>query len=617
MATIESIDQSIAAADADFASLSGKLLGVQDDMQYQAVTGTGGFKDPQLTGETKKVVAGVLTLMSALWIVANLVAKRIEETRTKRATLKSGMFGSSSASIKEVEDLLAGQTLVLTPEAAAKLPEVVKGRLFTQQANTTSVQVALAAIGDLLKQAALSIIQVEECKNGLKLHIAEVEKRLEEVLPIVTRVGGSALLAHSSAVSAVATLKLNYEFDPLGVNRSFDSMVDKHINTINGAIGGEQKAKEKAYASYGDAKVLMQRLEDRQPNPTRTPELREWLNKLVKRLEQEDWGAASTGLEDWIRDASSVLSLKPPAATQSNPAHSAPQAHSNPPASAPVTHQPPPSAYPPARTAPPPPVRVEQLPTSGNYTKYSPPEKSNLEKLLDGELKPAAKPAPTVEQHPIDPELDKLVSARTPPSGPPPASVGTAPNPGLDKLVNGPAKPPTAPPAASTPATQVPPPNNAALDELLNGRPKKPLPPAGQTQSGQTVPGGQPAVTPVTSTGNSALGDLIEGRKKPTPPPSTTSTGASVSTVPTASAAPVTPAAPVAPATPATPPAGSDAAKLADMFGGRKATPAPPSVPGSPGAVASTAGNAGSKPALSQAEQDEAARKALEKLLKG
>ncbi|OYV24917.1 MAG: hypothetical protein B7Z82_09290, partial [Halothiobacillus sp. 20-54-6] len=148
MATIESIDQAIAAADADFASLSGKLLGVQDDMQYQAVTGTGGFKDPQLTGETKKVVAGVLTLMSALWVVANIVAKRIEEARTKRGTLKSGMFGSSSASIKEVEDLLTAQTLVFTPEAAAKLPEVVKGRLFTQQANTTSVTVVLAAIGD-------------------------------------------------------------------------------------------------------------------------------------------------------------------------------------------------------------------------------------------------------------------------------------------------------------------------------------------------------------------------------------------------------------------------------------------------------------------------------------
>jgi hypothetical protein len=614
MATIESIDQAIAAADADFASLSGKLLGVQDDMQYQAVTGTGGFKDPQLTGETQKVVAGVLTLMSGLWVVANLVAKRIEEARTKRAGLKGGLFGSSGSSLKEVEELLSAHTLSLTPEAAAKLPEVIKGRLFTQQTNLTSVQVALAALGDLLKQAALSIIQVEECKNGLKQHIAEVEKRLEDVLPIVTKVGGSAQLAHRNAVSAVASLKGSYEFDPLGVNRSFDSMVDQHVNTINRAIDSVQKAKEKAYAEYGDAQVLMQRLEDRQPNPTRTPELRDWLNKLVKRLEQEDWSAASSGLEDWIREANGVLSSKSTTAPASNPGHSSTPAHGNPPPSAPVVHQPP-ASYPPAYTAPPPPVRVEQLPVSGNYTKYTPPEKSNLEKLLDGELKPAAPPpAPAVEQHPVDPALDKLVSSRTSPSGPPPTSVGTAPNPGLDKLVNGPAKQPTTSPSASTPAS---PPNNAALDDLLNGRPKKPAPPAGQTQAGQ------PAVTPTTvpppvaNSGNSALGDLIEGRKKPTPPPSTNSTGGPVVSSTQTAATVSTPVSKPAPTpTPAvTTSSASEAAKLADMFGGKK--PAPPSVPAAPGAAASTATNGGAKPALSQAEQDEAARKALEKLLKG
>jgi hypothetical protein len=572
MISIESIDKLFAECDDASSALSGKLLGVQNDIQYRALTGTGGFNDPKLSGETKKVVDGAKSIISGIWLVVNVVTTRIDAARAKRATVGTGILSSFSGAIGEVSELLSTTPLDFSKEAS-KLPDVLRLQLLTGGQTTTSLANALKVGDSLLRQGAQSIIDVTVSLSALKAHIAEVEVRLVEVEPIALKVGGSAQYAHKNATANLATLKALYETDPLGVTRAFQTQVDQHIDTINGAINGVQKAKEKAYAEYGDAQVLMQRLEDRQPGAEKTSSLREWLNKLVKRLEQEDWAAASTGLEDWIRDASSVLNGRPSQPSGQTSGQPSGPAHTQPPHQQPTQRpQQPTYTPPPARQAPPPPVRVEQLPVSGDYQKYAPAGKSDLQKLLDGELKAPKAPAPAAASKPADAAVTDLVQSRPNPPGaaqqPAQTSVATS-NTALDTLVNGPKKPAVTspvPPAGQTPAD-----NNQALGDLISGRKPK-LP-----------------VTPVTS---------------PAPPVS--------SAAPSAPGKPaVTQAPPPVPAAAApTPPAASESAKLTELFTGKKAGPS-----GSSPSSAPAPAPAATK-APTQAEQDEAARKALEKLLK-
>jgi hypothetical protein len=609
-------DKLIADLESAFQTLSQKLIGVQDDLQYRAITGTGGFNDPQLTGETKTTVAQAQSLIAGLWIVVNLVGQRLQEVKTKRSTVKTGIFSGGGAA-KELEDQLKLHNLKVGIDTADKMPGGLRQVLFTEQPGFTSVELALNVGPEQLKIGAKAIIEVNDCVSALKAQIADTENKLAAVLPVVTKIGGAAELAHSNATTNVASLKLTYEHDPLGVRKGFEQTVGQHVAAINKALDNVQRAKEKAYSDMGDAKVLMQRLEDKQPTPARTPELRDWLAKLATRLDQEDWGSASAGLDDWIKEASAVLSIKvpPPSYQPPAPSHSSqtPQPRPTPQPS----HTNPGRYTPPSHTQAPP--YVQQVPTSADYPKYVPAEKSNLEKLLDGELATAPAPAPTTVQKPADPELEKLLAAQTPPSSNPSATKAPS-SAALDALVNGNGHQTSAP---ATPATK-PAENNAALDALVNGSgaSSQKASPSGQT--GTTDPkstaaldalvNGKGAVTtgstttpvkkPDDSKGSSSIEDLISGKPtgKPSVTPATTQTSAPAS-VNTGAAS-----------------SGADSSKISDLFDEKKKpSPPPPPVKAKDTATPPPAAksDATAKPALSQAEQEAAQRKALEDMLKG
>lgn len=516
ISSFESTDKLIAALDAAFMVLLQKLMGVQDDIQYRSITGTGGFNDPKLTGETKIAVDRAKALIDGILIVDNLVSKRLEEVKTKRASIKTGFFSLGGAA-KELEDQLRLHNLAVSDGIADHLPVELRQLLFTEKDKITSVELALQVGSDQLKVGAKSIIEVDECMSALKAQIADTEAKLALVLPVVTKIGGSAGLAHRSAVANLACAKAAFEFDPLGVRKTFEQNVDLHIAAINSALDGVQKAKEKAYAEFGDAKVLMQRLEDRQPSPARTPELRDWLTKLSTRLDQEDWASASQGLDDWIKEASAVLSIKVP---QSSSANQPPNGHPTPPAHPPLpTH---------VQQVP----HIQPVPTSADYHKYAPQEKSRLEKLLDGDLATSTSPEQAAAKA-VDPAVEKLLA----PQGP-----------------------------AVKPASQTP--DNDALDTLLNSK--------SRTNTAKTTPGSS-AANP-----NAALEDLLAGRPSgPGAAPASAATEVSTK---------------------------QDSSKLAELFDETKNKKDLPPTP-------VTARQAAQQP--TQAEQDAAARKALEDLLKG
>ncbi len=316
---LDATDKLIADLDSAFTVLSQKLIGVQDDIQYRAITGTGGFNDPQLTGDTKRTVEHAQSLIGGLWVLSNLVGQRLAEVRTKRAAVKTGFFSGGGAG-KELEDQLKLHNLTVNEATSDKLPPELRQAIFTEKPGFTSVEVVLQIAPDQLKVGAKSIIEVNECMAALKAQIDDTEVKLTQVLPIVTKIGGAAKLAHGNAVTNVASAKLVYEHDPLGVRKGFEQTIGQHVVTINKALDGVQRAKEKAYADLSDAKVLMQRLEDKQPTPALTPELKDWLAKLATRIDQEEWATASAGLDDWIKEASSVLAIQKPPSSYVPPA---------------------------------------------------------------------------------------------------------------------------------------------------------------------------------------------------------------------------------------------------------------------------------------------------------
>jgi len=612
---LEQIDKLIADNESAFNVLSQKLLGVQDDIQYRAITGTNGFNDPKLTGETKKVVDEAQAIVAAIWFVVNAVAKRIEEVKTKRASIKTGFFSGSGTATKEIEDLLTVHNLSLASDSVDKMPKAFRQAVFTQQANSTSVKDSLAACSEQLKVAARAIIGVDECMSGLKAQIADTEAQLTKVLPVVTRVGGSAGLSHSKALAALAVVKANYEFDPLGQRQTYDSNVGTHLSAVNSALDGVNRARDKAHSHLGDARVLMQRLEDKQPSPARTPELRDWLAKLSARVDQEEWATASDGLEDWIKEASAALSIKSPAPTYQAPPpvdQRPPKVRPQPPVSQTdhgQTHQTDPYPHDPHAYTPHYPSQGQggyQVPVSGDYQKYVPKEKSGLEKILDGEADSSTTAAPPAVAKPVDPALEKLVDGRTPgssdkDSGHPKPS--TLPNAALDDLVNNGHGKATASDTHTSPVTTPSP----ALDNLVNGPVKKDK---GEGQGSASNNGAG------SGNHNSALDSLIEGKPgvatvKPT---ATTETGTGANT-------------------PAT---GQDSSKLTELLDERKKPPTPDpkkekaKEPPKDDSAAlkdvlgeGNKGKAKTDPAKkattppTKAEEDEAARKALENLLKG
>lgn len=609
---LELTDKLIAEVDSAFNILSQKLLGVQDDIQYRAITGTNGFNDPKLTGETKRVVDEAQATVSAIWIVVNLVAKRLEEVKAKRAGVKTGLFSGASTAARELEEQLAEHNLLVADDIADKMPASFRKLIISQQAGRTSVKSALEVCSAQLKVAALAIIGVDECMSALKAQIADTEAKLAVVLPVVTKIGGAPALAHSKAIAALATTRSSYEHDPLGVRKTFDQVVGQHLNAINSALDGVNRARDKAHSHLGDARVLMQRLEDKQPSPPRTPELRDWLAKLSARIDQEEWATASQGLEDWIKEASSVLSIKPPAPSYQPPPERTP--------APPVPPSQPPSGqtdsgrvhhdqtayvphYPPVQQG------GYQVPVSGDYQKYVPKEKSGLEKILDGDVPTSADTVPAPPPKPVDPALEKLVDSHTPPKDAGQPKPSTLPNAALEDLVNGHGHPPhhTAETGnhGST-GTPVTPPSNAALDALVN-KPAR----SDKSGDGHTVPG---------QTSGGALEDLIEGRPVSGKPGADKTVAAPPTGTTTTTSAPSQ---------------GQDSSRLAELLDERKKVP-PPSPPakdatptatsqdalkdvleGKPSKGKAKTETAGPAVKPTKAEEDEAARKALENLLKG
>jgi hypothetical protein len=362
------------------------------------------------------------------------------------------------------------------------------------------------------QKACVTVVTVSKAWDDLEVILDQAPAQLDEIEKSVAG-KNNLYIGNSTAVQVIAdcrkqvsTWQANWKTDPLGTLAA--------ANVLTGLKEGVAKAERDARAAengIASAREVILRLEALGHDGKKVDTLKTWLDQIQAQFAAGSYDRVQTSLETWNKTAKESWDL-------ASGAHGAQPAYPTYPAQPPRVAPPPRVVQPPRQPDPPHPstyvpgvnqhpvdrtrVRVER-----GYVEERP--KSDLEKLLDGELAPskpapaAAAPTPTR----IDPGLEDMLSKSTSSR-----KTESTPSHAVESLLTQ-----TRPAAAGT----TPAPNNSALGALIEGssRPSAKDGAGDSARSGASSASGQGALEQLLS-GNGAKngtggGDTPAPEKKP------------------------------------------------------------------------------------------------------
>jgi hypothetical protein len=308
--TLQEIDNALAAWSNRLAAIAENLLELQAESTYQLLTGKGGAVKLQLAGATKARVEPALGAMLNIFQNYEALHSTIERARKLRENLPR-LFGADEK-LREIRRLLFERCIEL-PELDLPLEQrtLLSG---VDGVDCVSAEELLAAMTRTFSTARDAVLAVDEAWRDLAARIDATEARIR---------GAKAEIARAASDLQTAEMMLNaarakVQADPLGALADLETRVEPMLVRVKQAVEAAGKVRKELLDSWmkydelvrGHREALAAAVEAREKvlecvghkvavADEKVAGLREWLDRLDRKLAEGAVDAVGVGLRNW------------------------------------------------------------------------------------------------------------------------------------------------------------------------------------------------------------------------------------------------------------------------------------------------------------------------------
>jgi len=308
--TLQEIDNALAAWSNRLAAMAENLLELQAESTYQLLTGKGGAAKLQLAGATKARVEPALGAMLNIFQNYEALHSTIQRAGKLRDNLPK-LFGADEK-LRELRHLLFERCIKL-PEVDLPLEErtLLSG---LERVDCVSAEELLAAMTRTFAAARDAVLAVDAAWHDLAARIDATEARIRGAKAELARVASDLSTAEMMLEAARGKVRA----DPLGALADLETRVEPVLARVGRAIEAADKVRKElldAWMKYdelvrGHRQTLAVAAEAKEKvldctglkapaSDEKLAGLREWLDRLDKKLAEGGVDAVGVGLRNW------------------------------------------------------------------------------------------------------------------------------------------------------------------------------------------------------------------------------------------------------------------------------------------------------------------------------
>jgi hypothetical protein len=235
---------------------SQNLLELQELPTYQRMSGGFGFPPVQLTGITARRVKPALEAMNDLFQHFDLLVQTIDRAIKLRQQLPRFL---STQKVSEIAQLLTGASIELP-----MLQTPLSQRELLTGANTTKITPAqlLEVMQNAFSVAREAVLAVDEVWTQMYVMLADAEAQIFWMQNLAISLNQDCQSELIQAASAIASLRISIEQDPLGTSAVFQEQVQPMLAQVKATLDQVIKQQNEIRDKLATARNLLQQLKE-------------------------------------------------------------------------------------------------------------------------------------------------------------------------------------------------------------------------------------------------------------------------------------------------------------------------------------------------------------------
>jgi hypothetical protein len=256
--TLEKVDQVLADWKNKVNVAGQNLFDLQELPTYQRICGSSGFPKVQLTGITAMRVNPALEAMDDLFQHFDLLVQVLDKAIKLRSQLPR--FLVPEEKLEEIKELLTGASIQLP---VVHTPLAQRGLLTgASKENAVTPAQLLKVMNNAFQVAKDAVLAVDAAWAHLDLMLVDADSQILSLQRLAESLGMGALGELVQAQNAIASLRLNVEEDPLGVNIDWKKQAEPVITRTKITLEEAVKRQKEIQQKLTDAHQSLQQLKD-------------------------------------------------------------------------------------------------------------------------------------------------------------------------------------------------------------------------------------------------------------------------------------------------------------------------------------------------------------------
>lgn len=316
--TLREIDEALAGWNRRLTAMADNLMSLQSESTYRVLTGSGGAKRVQITGETAARVEPALAAMHTIFEQFGVLHSTVDRAVKIREGLPT-LFGGDEK-IAEIQQVLFGRSI---EPPAIDVPFAQRTLLSgapSQQRLT--LEELLGPMMRTFSEARDAVLAVDRAWQETAVRAGQAEERLQQLITRAQSAGcgpaSEGVAALNAASALVAQTNEQLRVDPMGAMAAFQSRLEPAFARLNRMVDAAERVASELHrahavldglgvihrealdaATEAKAKVMPKQALARPVGEEKLLRLREWLDQLDRRWKEDAQDTVAAGLRNW------------------------------------------------------------------------------------------------------------------------------------------------------------------------------------------------------------------------------------------------------------------------------------------------------------------------------